>query len=138
MGFVAHYQTAQKKVLTDFLTENCEKTFSVEELYTEMEKIYEKKTLPGKSTVYRLIQQMTEEGIVKRTAKENSRKFVYQIAGGEHCAFHLHMKCMDCGKILHMNDDDSLRLMAQVFEKNRFSVDEKYTVLVGRCCECKQ
>ena len=134
---MAHYQTEQNKKLTDFMNSNSEKAFSVEELYAEMEKIYDKSEIPGKSTVYRLIQQMTEDGIVKRTAKEHSRKFVYQIAGSEHCAFHLHMKCTDCGRILHMDDDDTLQLMAQVFEKNRFSVDKKQTVLVGRCCECK-
>ncbi len=135
---MAHYQTAQKKKLIDFMTKHSQKAFSVEELYAEMEKEYKGTELPGKSTVYRLIQQMTDEGCVKRTAKENSRKFAYQIAGGEHCAYHLHMKCTDCGRILHMDDDESLRLMAQVLEKNHFAVDEKQTVLVGRCGDCKK
>ena len=135
---MAHYQTAQKKKLTEFMTRNCEKAFSVEELCLEMEKQYNKEELPGKSTVYRLIQQMEQEGTVKRMMKEHSRKFLYQIAGGEHCALHLHMKCTDCGRILHMDDDQSLRLLAEVMQKNNFHVDERHTVLVGKCGDCKK
>ncbi len=134
---MAHYQTAQKKRLTEFMTKYSEKAFSVEELYAEMEKLYKKEELPGKSTVYRLIQQMTAEGIVKRTLREHSRKLVYQIAAGEHCAFHLHLKCTDCGRILHMDDDESLKIMAEVLEKNHFAVDGKQTMLVGKCGNCK-
>ena len=135
---MAHYQTAQKKNLTDFMMKHSEKTFSVEELYDEMEKEYKGRELPGKSTVYRLIQQMVEEGTVKRMVREHSRKFAYQIAGGEHCAFHLHMKCMDCGRLLHMDDDESLRLMAEVMKINNFEVDGKQTVLVGKCSACNK
>lgn len=133
---MAHYQTAQKKNLTDFMMRHSEKTFSVEELCAEMEKEYKGRELPGKSTVYRLIQQMVEDGSVKRMMKEHSRKFVYQIAGGEHCALHLHMKCMDCGRILHMDDDETLRIMTEVMMKNNFKVDERQTVLVGKCVDC--
>ena len=135
---MAHYQTAQKKRLTDFLTAHGERAFSVEELCAEMEKEYNKEELPGKSTVYRLIQQMENEGVVKRMMKEHSRRFLYQIAGDEHCAFHLHMKCMDCGRLLHMDDDESLRLMAEVMKKNHFEVDGKQTVLVGTCGDCRK
>ncbi len=135
---MAHYQTAQKKNLIDFMMKHSEKTFSVEELCAEMEKEYNKEELPGKSTVYRLIQQMVEEGTVKRMMKEHSRKFAYQLAGGEHCASHLHMKCMDCGRLLHMDDDESLRFMAEVMRKNHFEVDGKQTVLVGTCGDCRK
>lgn len=135
---MAHYQTAQKKNLIDFMMKHSERTFSVEELCAEMEKEYKGRELPGKSTVYRLIQQMEEDGTVKRMMKEHSRKFVYQIAGGEHCASHLHMKCVDCGRLLHMDDDESLRLMAEVMKKNHFEVDGKQTVLVGTCSDCRK
>ncbi len=134
---MAHYQTAQKKKLREFMTLHSERAFSVEELCCEMEKVYKKEDIPGKSTVYRLIQQMESEGTVKRMLKEHSRRFAYQIAGGEHCASHIHMKCMDCGRILHMGDDETLKIMAEVLERNNFSVDEKETVLVGRCGDCK-
>ena len=127
---MAYYQTVQKKRLTEFMTKNYERAFSVEELAAEMEREYSKGFAPGKSTIYRLIQKMTDEG-------EHSRKFTYQIAAGEHCAYHLHMKCTDCGRLLHMDDDESLKIMKEIFKTNKFKIDERQTVLVGKCRDCK-
>ena len=134
---MAHYQTAQKKILTEFLTKNHEKAFSVEELAEGMEREYSKSCAPGKSTIYRLIQKMADEVSVKRMIGEHSRKFTYQIAAGEHCAYHLHMKCTDCGRLLHMDDDESLRIMKEILKTNKFRIDERQTVLVGKCSNCK-
>lgn len=134
---MASYQTVQKKRLTEFMTKNYEKAFSVEELAAEMEREYSKEFAPGKSTIYRLIQKMADEGLVKRLVGEHSRKFTYQIAAGEHCAYHLHMKCTDCGRLLHMDDAESLKIMKEVFKNNSFKIDERQTVLVGKCRDCK-
>lgn len=134
---MAYYQTVQKKRLTEFMTKNYERAFSVEELAAEMEREYSKGFAPGKSTIYRLIQKMTDEGLVKRLVGEHSRKFTYQIAAGEHCAYHLHMKCTDCGRLLHMDDDESLKIMKEIFKTNKFKIDERQTVLVGKCRDCK-
>ncbi|MBQ9757253.1 MAG: transcriptional repressor [Clostridia bacterium] len=134
---MACYKTAQKKNLIDFLSKHSEEAFSVEELCEKMQRECPASQLPGKSTVYRLIQKMTLDGTVKRLPEENSRRFVYQIAAGESCASHLHMKCIKCGRLLHMDDDQSLRLLKEVFDQNRFRVDERQTVLVGRCGDCK-
>jgi Fur family ferric uptake transcriptional regulator len=127
----------QKRRLTEFMTKNYEKSFSVEELVVEMEREYSKEFAPGKSTIYRLIQKMTEEGLVKRLVGEHDRKFTYQIAAGEHCAYHLHMKCTDCGRLLHMDDDESSKIMKEIFKTNNFKIDERQTVLVGKCRDCK-
>lgn len=134
---MASYQTAQKKKIKDFLMKNYEKDFTIEELSLELEREYRDEA-PGKSTVYRLVQKMTEDGAVMRIAGEYNRKFTYRIAEHGNCALHLHMKCMDCGRLLHMEDDESLRLMAEVMKKNRFEVDERHTVLVGTCEDCRK
>ena len=135
---MACYKTAQKKNLIEFMTKYSEKAFSVDELCEKMQREYPASQMPGKSTVYRLIQKMTEDGSVKRLAEEKGRRFVYQIAAGENCSYHLHLKCMECGRLLHMDDAQSIKLMNQVFEKNHFKVDEKQTVLMGRCSNCKK
>ena len=35
------------------------------------------------------------------------------------------------------DDDESLKLMAEVMKKNNFKVDGKQTVLVGKCADCE-
>ncbi len=132
---MAEYRTMQKKALVDFMTSHCETAFSAEEL-SEKLKREPIKTVPGKSTVYRLLQRLVEEGTVKRMVSGNSRKFVYQIVSGEHCDSHLHLKCTGCGKLLHMDDSESSQLLLQVLRKNKFSIDERQTVLLGRCEGC--
>ncbi len=130
---MAHYQTAQRKKLIQFLSVNREKAFSVEELDFQLKK--GDGAAPGKSTLYRLVKSLVDEGAVKRLVKGNSRQFVYQIAG-EKCAYHLHMKCVECGKLLHMEHSESSRLLKEVFDNNHFKIDEKQTVLIGRCDGC--
>ena len=90
----------------------------------------------GKSTIYRLIGQMLEEGVVRRTVKGNSRQFLYQYSGGAGCSHHLHMKCRECGKILHMNDEESNNLFALLQENSNFKLDIKETLLLGQCEKC--
>ena len=132
---MASYQTMQRNVLVEFMKNNCEKAFSAEELSQNIKEAFGD-SAPGKSTIYRLLQKLTEEGLVKRMVKGNSRKFVYQISAGEHCDSHLHLKCINCGKLLHMDDSESHKLLMQVFKKNSFSIDERQTVLLGKCGGC--
>ncbi|MBQ9086665.1 MAG: transcriptional repressor [Clostridia bacterium] len=134
---MAEYITEQKKLLSDFLTRHCDQAFSVEELAEQMSAEFNKK-IPGKSTLYRLITRMVEEGIVKRFVKGNSRHFVYQIVAGEHCHSHLHMKCVECGKLLHLDEDLSHELLAKIRMGSNFSVSEESTVLFGECYDCNK
>ena len=133
---MAAYRTVQKRILTDYLTKHCEEAFTVEELAEKIKDGGYTDGVPGKSTIYRLIQKLVDDGVVKRFVKGNSRRFVYQIAAGEHCNSHLHLRCIECGRLLHMDDDESLEILARVLKQNNFSIDEKKTVLLGKCAEC--
>ena len=134
---MAEYITEQKKTLLGFLTQNSERSFTVEELTEGIQKM--KKGIgraPGKSTVYRLMTRFVEEGTVKRFVRGHSRRFVYQIVSGEHCNLHLHMKCMKCGKLFHLDESLTDELIEKVRKLYNFSVSESETVLFGKCAEC--
>ncbi len=133
---MAQYQTEQKKMLLAYMKAHSEDAFTIEEL---CERLKEEKTFlqaPGKSTVYRLMPKLVEEGLVKRFVKGNSRKFLYQMVCGEHCDQHLHMKCSVCGRLYHMEDTESEALFLQVLKKHHFQLDEGKTVLFGQCEGC--
>ena len=132
---MAEYKTEQKKILYDFLRENCESAYSIEEIVSLLEK---KGTALPKSTVYRLMTRLVEDSKVKRMSRGNSRTFTYQIIAGEHCHSHLHLKCIDCGKIIHMASTDSDILLSTIKKSNNFSVNEKETVIFGRCDVCDE
>lgn len=133
---MAHYQTEQKRILLAYMKAHSEEAFTVEELCERMKKELEDKAVPGKSTVYRMMPKLLEEGLVKRFVKGNSRKFLYQMVCGDHCERHLHMKCSVCGKLYHMEDQESEELFLQVMRKHHFQIDGGKTVLFGQCEGC--
>lgn len=134
---MAEYVTEQKKLLKKILEDNSDSAYTVEELICKLKSEYPQSQL-GKSTVYRLITRLVEEGTVKRFVRGNSRKFAYQIVIGEHCDCHLHLKCMSCGKLIHLDETISDELLNKVRDTNDFSVNEEATVLFGKCSNCKK
>ena len=134
---MAEYATEQKKLLIDFLREHHESSFSVDEIVLEMKKINGVK-VPATSTVYRLMTKLVEEGRVKRFVKGHSRQFLYQIVDRDHCRSHLHLRCMDCGKLIHLNEKLSDELLDVIRSTSDFSVNEEETVLVGACSDCSR
>jgi len=133
---MSHYHTEQKKLLSDFLHKNSDRAFTVEEICTRL-RDQSGAAAPGKSTLYRLMTALVEEGSVKRFVRGNSRKFAYQLVGGEHCDAHLHLKCTDCGRLFHMKERDSDELLSKIRSLSNFSVNEEKTVLFGTCADCK-
>lgn len=130
---MAEYKTEQKKLLLEFLESNRDRSFTVEEI--ERGIIGLGVLPPGKSTIYRLLSKLSEAGAVNKFASE--RGALYQLKGGQECERHLHMKCTECGKILHMSDNMSRELLEEIFDSSSFSVDREKTVLLGKCEKCK-
>ncbi|MBO4217282.1 MAG: transcriptional repressor [Clostridia bacterium] len=131
------YNTEQRKTVTDFFNENCERALTVEEVASGIVLYCAGRGIaaPGKSTVYRLISKMYEEEKLRRFARDDKR-FAYQLAVCPESEPHLHMKCTGCGRLFHMEHSASDRLMREIMRDNGFSVDEEQTVLYGRCTDC--
>ncbi len=132
---MASYYTMQKRLLTEFLATHGDAAFTVAELTERMKNEYGGDA-PGKSTLYRLITKLAEDGEVKKIAVGEGRSFVYQISEGSRCNSHLHMKCTKCGKLLHMDDFESARFLMRVMRQNDFAIDESRTILLGHCKAC--
>lgn len=133
---MAQYQTEQRRIILAYMKAHSEEAFAIEELCEKLKKETAFTAVPGKSTVYRIMPKLVEEGLVKRFVKGNSRKFLYQMVCGKHCDHHLHMKCSICGKLYHMEDAESEALFLQVMRKHHFQLDEGSTVLFGQCESC--
>ena len=128
------YQTEQKRILIQFLTEHREQAFAIEELAERM-KAYGPHA-PGKSTVYRLMLHLLEEKRVRRFVEEDGRRFLYQLLEDEHCHEHLHLKCNRCGRLLHLDEHLSREFLERVRGVAAFSVSNDDTVLFGLCADC--
>ncbi len=133
---MAEYNTEQKRSLIAFLKANSENSYTIEEIIEGLK--LQGAQAVGKSTVYRLMTRLVDDGVVHRSAGARGRQFVYRIIADDHCKNHLHLQCMSCGKILHLDESVSDSLLKSVNTAENFSVSEEDTVLMGRCADCKQ
>ncbi len=130
---MAQYKTHQKDALLAYMSANGETPLSAEEIWNGLS---ETSDAPGKSTVYRFINRLVEEGKLKRFERGNSRTFVYQLAADAACRTHLHMKCTGCGKLLHMDRAQSEKILGEILDDSDFAVSREDTTLFGTCRDC--
>lgn len=126
------YQTEQKKQLLQFLKEHKSQQYTIDEIVSRMEG----DKVPGKSTVYRLMKQLVDEELVKRSNVGNSRQFTYQLLDGERCSHHLHMQCESCGKLFHLQEQASRQVEGLLNKNNEFALDVGHCILYGTCKTC--
>lgn len=129
------YLTEQRTVLVDFLKNNITMQLSVEDIAAEI-------CSDGKisrSAVYRNLAKLADEGIVLRIKPEDSRSTLYQYNPcNTHCE-KIHLKCLNCGVISHMDNDCAAEFIENIKLKNSFIVDGHKTVIYGicdKCCQC--
>ena len=126
------YSAVQKTVLIDFLKNNKDKAMTADEIYRGIGgKI-------GKSTVYRLLAALSEEGLINKFANENGKGVLYQYASENKCDTHLHLKCMRCDKFYHMDEKKSEKILQSIIDDSDFSVSGSSTVLFGVCADCRK
>ncbi len=90
----------------------------------------------GKSTIFRLLAALTERVSIRKLPDGQSRHFIYQYTEDAHCRSHLHLKCIDCGRFIHLADRLSRLLCDAVADEGHFALDEEKTLLFGRCESC--
>ena len=126
------YHTKQRQLLSEFFQKNPCEPFRVEQI---ADLLADAGQPIGKSSVYRNIHMMVEEGILQRDAIDGERTFAYQYIGGEGCAEHLHLKCSTCGLLLHMQNEKTGGIF-HAAEGAGFRIDMKKTILYGSCQAC--
>lgn len=126
------YRTEQKELLQAYLRLHPDRQFTVRELLAALSE----EGAIGTSTVYRLMNQLSEEGLVRRFMV--GKTVYYQANKGGACRQHLHLKCTECGGTLHLSPTVSDFLLCQIEASNRFRLDAAQTLLFGVCEGCRQ
>lgn len=124
------YETKQRAQLSSFLEKHFDRQFTISQLADNIEGI-------SLSSLYRNINQMVSEGLVRRFQPEKSRKFLYQYIGHSDCADHFHLKCHKCGCIKHMDHHSADLFVKVVKAGSNFDIDPDKTILSGLCLSCK-
>jgi len=83
----------------------------------------------GLATVYRVLTQFEQAGILSRNHFE-SGKAVFELNQGNH---HDHLVCIDCGRVEEFFDEEIERRQHRIAEERGFKLSEHALSLYGNC-----
>lgn len=118
------YNTKQRSAVLAFFEEHPGEQFTIDELVLRLG--------ASKSTAYRLVGKLAEEGTLRRFTREGTTRAAYQLAGAHCCSEHLHIKCIDCGLLVHLDHDAQDKLT----KSTGFMIDDGLSMLYGVCADC--
>lgn len=127
------YKTDSKSAVIEFMKRNSDRHFTVEEIICEMER---DGLEPSKSTVYRHVARLTKDSILKRFECEGKDSFVYQYADFQcDCQMHFHLKCIKCGKLIHMECEKMNGIKEHILSDHGFLIGGD-AMINGVCLDC--
>lgn len=128
------YNTRQKENLLSFLIKNKDKHTNVTEISMFMTA---QETPMGTATIYRQLDKLVEQGLVRKYVSDGKMGACYQyIADEDGCHEHYHLKCILCGRLIHIDCDHLAGINRHIFEHHGFTVDSSQTVFYGKCSDC--
>lgn len=86
----------------------------------------------GLATVYRVLTQFEEAGILLRSQFDGG-KSVFELNGGEH---HDHLVCTNCGRVEEFHDAEIERRQQEIADRHGFTLTEHALSLYGLCSIC--
>ena len=130
---MAGYNTKQRNYMIDFLEKNTDKQMTASYI---ADSLLEKGV--GKSTSFRQIKELLSEGVLLRYRGEG-KNVVYQYAGKNRgCDKHFHLKCVDCGRVVHLYCDHIDELKEHITKDHDFLISPMNSPLYGVCGECRR
>ncbi len=131
------YQTKQKARVLDFLEQHPAQHITAAEL---LHALTENGTPMGSATVYRQLEKLEAQGLVRRYSLDDRGSACWQYAGAEAqsggCMNHFHLKCTVCGTLFHLDCDHLHEIASHVAAEHGFCIDPSRTVFYGVCETC--
>lgn len=129
------YTTASRTKILDFLKANCDRTVNVNDIQQYLIECEHEVNI---TTIYRYLDKLSHEGTVMKYVAEKGNQAVYQyVEFGHHCEEHLHLQCVKCGAIVHL-ECDFMKEIAEHVEKNHgFQIQCKNSIIYGLCQKCR-
>ncbi len=95
----------------------------------------------GQTTVYRQLDRLVEEGLVKKYVFDGSTPACYEfVDDGENCSEEscFHCKCEVCGRLIHLHCEELAGIAAHLRAHHGFELSPLRTVFYGVCEDCRK
>lgn len=128
------YKTEGRKKIMDILRQSGGVPLSVPQIEG---KLQEGGSPLNKTTIYRYLDKLEDSGDVVKYAGDEGRKALFQLVDRKRrCDQHLHLKCVECGALLHLDGPPMSTLAEQVYTEHGFMIQCRNSVIYGLCQEC--
>lgn len=128
------YNTKQREKILKYLKENRDSNITADEILKYFKTAGDN---IGKSTVYRFLNDLTSQNIIRKYTIEGQNCSYYQFIEGKNCEEHYHLKCEKCNKIIHLDCNEFNRIQKHIYKEHSFKLDSIKTVLYGICKDCE-
>ena len=125
--------TAPRIKVLEFFQQNPSSHYSAEEVYMALSK---DDSDIGIATVYRVLTQFEQAGILLRSHFESSKgdsRAIYELNEGKH---HDHLVCLDCGRVEEFFDAEIEKRQHAVAKAKGWLVQDHTMALYGQCAAC--
>lgn len=132
-----NYNTKCKGLIASYLENNSDRRVSAADIYNHLRDCG---CQTNRTTVYRNLEKMTEQGSIIKYKTSDSECAVYQtVTVREHgsCHEHLHLQCEKCGKIIHLECHFMDMIANHLLADHGFMIKCNGSVLLGTCKECR-
>lgn len=131
-----HYTTASRRRIQEFLRNNCDRTVTVSDISFHLKETGNEVNL---TTIYRYLDKLSDEGSVIKYASEKGSQAAYQyVEHGKKCDEHLHLQCVRCGCVIHLDCEFMDEISKHVKQDHGFTLQCRKSVLYGTCQKCVQ
>ncbi len=136
MNSRSKYKTKQREILLGYF----ETVPGVHVTAGDVCEYFKSRNAPiGQSTVYRNLESLVDEGVIKKynTGVNGPACFEYAGTDGrEDAGSCFHCKCEKCGRLIHLRCDELNEIQAHLMTEHRFKADPVRTVVYGLCERC--
>ena len=130
------YKTQSRQEILNYLKLNKNKTVTAASIYCYMNHI-EKSV--NRTTIYRYLDKLVAEGKLIKYVSEKGDKSSYQyIEPGDSCHEHLHLQCVKCGKVVHMDCEFMNEIKEHIVDHHGFHLQCDNSILYGICDKCEK
>lgn len=119
------YNTKQKTSLIEYLKKQKEPQ-SANNIASNLTQI-------GRSTIFRLLASLENEGIVQSCIENRTRLYIYK---NQKCHDHIHASCSKCGRFIHL-DENTSKQIEDAMEKSGLTIDGD-GVIQCICEKCRE
>jgi len=128
------YATVNRKKILDFLKENHNRTLAVADIDAHLKACDSEVNI---TTIYRYLDKLEKEGTVMKYVAEKGSQATYQyVEQGHNCEDHLHLQCVKCGHVIHLECHFMHEILEHVEKEHGFVMQCKNSIVYGTCKDC--